>query len=162
VTNRTSERAREIAETFGAATVDFENFYEVIPSVDIVLCSTGANDFVIKAAEVKRALKSRRKGPLLLIDISVPRNIEPAVSGLENVFLFDVDDLDAVVKKNVREREQEAARAELIVESEVQTFCRDLRALDIGPAVVEVKQLLSQLVESEFKRARRRLGSLTP
>ncbi|HMG34650.1 MAG TPA: glutamyl-tRNA reductase [Blastocatellia bacterium] len=162
VTNRTPERAREIAANFGAAVVDFESLYDVLPSVDIVLCSTGAPDFVVRMSETKRALKARRKGPLLLIDISVPRNIEPAISGLENVFLFDVDDLDAVVKTNIREREQEAARAELIVEAEVQNFWRDLKTLDIGPAVVEVKQLLSQLAQSEFKRTRRRLGSLTP
>jgi glutamyl-tRNA reductase len=162
VTNRTAERADDIARKFDGEAVKFEAFYDVLASVDILLCSTGAPEHVVRAPETRNALKSRKKGPLLFIDISVPRNIDPAVAELEQGFLFDIDDLDAVVKANVREREQEAQRAESIIETEVQNFCRDLRALDIGPAVVEVKQLLHQLVANEFKRMRKRLGPLTP
>ena len=161
VTNRTAERAEQIADKYKGGAVNFEAFYDVLPSADIVLCSTGAPDYVIRAAETKRALKSRKKGPVLFIDISVPRNIDPELAGLENVFLFDVDDLDSIVKTNIHEREREAQRAEAIIEAEVQQFVQQLRSLDIGPAVVEVKELLLQIVESEFKRNRKRLGGLT-
>jgi len=162
VTNRTAERAEEVASRYSGGAVNFEAFYDVLPSADIVLCSTGAPDYVIRAAETKRALKARKKGPLLFVDISVPRNIDPGLSSLENVFLFDVDDLDSVVKTNIREREKEAGRAESIIDSEVSQFVQQLRSLDIGPAVVEVKELLLQIVVSEFKRNRKRLPDMTP
>lgn len=161
VTNRTAERAEEIAKKYSGGAVNFEAFYDVLPSADIVLCSTGAPDYVINAAETRRALKSRKKGPVLFIDISVPRNIDPKLANVENAFLFDVDDLDSIVKANIRERQQEAQRAEAIIEAEVQHFIQHLRSLDIGPAVLEVKELLAQIVASEFKRNRKRLGDLT-
>ena len=162
VTNRTIERAEEIARKFDGGAVNFEAFYDVLPSADIVLCSTGAQDYVIRPAETKKALKARKRGPLLFIDISVPRNIDPAIANLENAFLFDVDDLDSVVKANLREREKEARAAEAIIESEVDQFLKQLRALDIGPIVLEVKELLSQMAMTEFKRNRKRIGALTP
>jgi glutamyl-tRNA reductase len=162
VTNRSAGRAEEIASKYSGRAVNFEAFYDTLPSADIVLCSTGAPDYVIRRAETKRALKSRKKGPVLFVDISVPRNIDPGLAGLENVFLFDVDDLDSVVKTNIRERGMEAERAETIIDAEVQHFVQQLRALDIGPAVVEVKELLSQIATSEFKRNRKRLGDLSP
>lgn len=162
VTNRTAERSEEIARKFGSGAVNFEALYDVLPSADIVLCSTGAPNYVIHPAETKKALKSRKRGPLLFIDISVPRNIDPAVAGLDNTFLFDVDDLESVVKSNLREREREAQIAETIIESEVEGFMSHLRSLDLGPVVVEVKQLLSQMALSEYKRNRKRLGALSP
>src|SRR5215216_1382928 len=162
VTNRTIERAEEIARKFDGGAVNFEAFYDVLPSADIVLCSTGAQDYVIRPAETKKALKARKRGPLLFIDISVPRNIDPAIANLDNAFLFDVDDLDSVVKANLREREKEAHAAEAIIESEVEQFLKQLRALDIGPIVLEVKELLSQMAATEFKRNRKRMGALTP
>jgi len=161
VTNRTAARAEEMARQFGGGAVNFEAFYDVLPSTDIVLCATGAPDHVIRPAETKKAMRSRKRGPLLFIDISVPRNIDPAIAGLDNAFVFDVDDLDSVVKANLREREREAKTAEAIIETEVEIFLKQLRAIDIGPAVVEVKQLLAQMAVGEFKRNRKRLGALT-
>lgn len=161
VTNRTAERAEEIASKYSGGAVNFEAFYDVLPSADIVICSTGAPDYVIRPAETKRALKSRKKGPVLFVDISVPRNIDPGLAALENAFLFDVDDLDSIVKANIRDREHEARQAESIIDAEVEHFVEELRSLDIGPAVVEVKELLAQIVMSEFKRNRKRLGVLS-
>ena len=161
VTNRSAERAEQLAREFGGGAVNFEAFYDVLPSADIVICSTGAPDYVIRPAETRRALKSRRKGPVLFIDISVPRNIDPAVAGIENSFLFDIDDLESVVQANIQERQREAREAESIVESEVQQFLDTLRTLDIGPSIVEIKGLISQVALAEFKRTRKRLGSLT-
>lgn len=161
VTNRTAERAEEIAGKYSGGAVNFEAFYDVLPSADIVLCSTGAPDYVIRTAETKRALRSRKKGPVLFVDISVPRNIDPGLAALENAFLFDIDDLDSIVKTNIREREHEARQAESIIDSEVQHFVEQLRSLDIGPAVIEVKEFLAQILISEFKRNRKRLGELS-
>ncbi|HJQ26747.1 MAG TPA: glutamyl-tRNA reductase [Blastocatellia bacterium] len=162
VTNRTAARAEEIARQFGGGAVSFEAFYDVLPAADIVLCSTGAPDYIIRPAETRQALKGRRRGPLLFIDISVPRNVDPGIAQLDNCFLFDVDDLESVVKANIRERQKEAAVAEAIIETEVDNFLKQMRAFDIGPAVVEVKQLLALMAANEFKRNRKRLGALTP
>lgn len=161
VTNRTAERAEGLAHKFGGGVVSFEAFYDVFPLADIVICSTGASDYVVRHEDVKAALKSRKKGPLLCIDISVPRNIDPAISSFENTFLFDVDDLESVIEANKREREKEAKVAEAIIEAEVQHFISHLRTLDIGPSVVEIKQLLSEMAVAELKRNRKRLGALT-
>jgi glutamyl-tRNA reductase len=162
VTNRTAERAGEMAVNFGGVAVSFEAFYDVLPSVDIVLCSTGAPSYVIRPVETRKALKSRKRGPLLFIDISVPRNIDPSIADIENSFLFDIDDLESIVQNNLRERATEAGVAEAIVEAEVHDFIRQLRSLDMGPAVAEVKKLLSQMATNEFKRNRKRLGDLSP
>ncbi len=161
VTNRTAERAEEIARRYGGGAVNFEAFYDVLPSADIVLCSTGASDYIIKPAETARALKSRRKGPVLFVNISVPRNIDPKISDLENAFLFDIDDLEQVIQANLRERQREAQVAETLIEAEVESFIKQLRSIDIGPAVLEVKQLLGEMALGEFRRNRKRLGSLT-
>lgn len=162
VTNRTAARAEEIARQFGGGAVSFEAFYDVLPAADIVLCATGAPDYVIRSAETRQAMKGRKRGPLLFIDISVPRNIDPAIANLDNAFVFDVDDLESVVKANIRERQKEARVAEAIIEAEVESFLTQLRTFDIGPAVVEVKQLLAQMAANEFRRNRKRLGALTP
>ena len=161
VTNRTAERAQEIANKFNGGAVSFEAFYDVLPSSDIVICSTGAADYVISPAQTRKALKSRKRGPLLFIDISVPRNIDPSIADIENTFLFDIDDLESIVQSNVSERVREANTAEAIVEVEVLQFVKHLRSLDIGPAVAEVKELLSQMAATEFKRNRKRLGGLS-
>lgn len=162
VTNRTAERAETMAREFGGGAINFEAFYEVLPSSDIVICSTGAPDYVISPTETKQAIRSRRKGPVLFVDISVPRNIDPGVANLDNCFLFDIDDLESVVRTNLQERQREASVAETIIEAEVQTFIKQLRTLDIGPSVLEVKELLSHMAVAEFKRNRKRMGALSP
>ena len=162
VTNRTTERAEEIAREFGCGAVNFEALYDILPSADIVICSTNASDYVIRSAEARRSLKSRRRGPLLFIDISVPRNIDPAIADIEDAFLFDVDDLQSVVNANLGEREREARTAEVIVESEVRHFINHMRSLDIGPNILEVKELIAQIAIGELKRNSKRLGDLTP
>jgi glutamyl-tRNA reductase len=161
VTNRTAEKAASLANQFGGGAVSFEAFYDVLPSVDIVICSTGAPDYLIRPEETRRALKSRRKGPLLFVDISVPRNIDPNIANLDSVFLFDIDDMDGAVQANLREREREASNAEIIIETEAQNFVKHLRSLDIGPRVIEVKEIITQLAHNELKRHHKRLGALT-
>jgi glutamyl-tRNA reductase len=160
IANRTAEKAASLALEYSGAAISFEAFYEMLPVVDIAICSTGAQDYVIRTDETRRAMKSRRKGPILFIDISVPRNIDPSIAKLENSFLFDIDDLDGVMKSNLREREREAHSAEAIIESETQNFIKQLRSIDIGPQVIEVKEIIRQLAVNELKRNRKRLGAL--
>jgi glutamyl-tRNA reductase len=162
VTNRTYETAQKLAVKFGGEAVDFGALEETLAQADIVICSTGAREYIITPEMAERARTARRNRPAFFIDISVPRNVDPAVAKLDNLFVFDVDDLEAVVASNIREREREAERAELIVESEVMQFQQALRALDIGPTVGALKDKLRRIAQEEFERQRNRLGDLTP
>ena len=162
VANRTFETARKLAAEFGGEAIEFERLADALAEADIVICSTGAREYIITPELAARARQSRRNRPAFFIDISVPRNVDPAVAQLSNLFVFDVDDLEAVVASNIREREREAERAELIVESEVMQFQQALRNLDIGPTVGALKEKLRDIAREEFQRQRGRLGDLTP
>jgi glutamyl-tRNA reductase len=162
VANRTHETARRLAATFGGEAVEFGALEAALAQADVVICSTGAPDYIITPEMAERARQTRRNRPAFFIDISVPRNVDPAVAKLANLFVFDVDDLEAVVASNRREREREAERAELIVESEVTQFQQALHNLDIGPAVGALKDKLRRIALDEFERQRGRLGELTP
>jgi len=161
VTNRTTDRADALAREFGAGAVSFEALYDVLPSADVVICSTGAPDYVLRATETARAMKTRKKGPIVFIDISVPRNVDPALANAQNSFVFDIDDLQSVVEANLEERQRQAEAAEVIIETEVKHFVGQLSSLDIGPSIVELKQVLSELAILELRRNRKRLGTLT-
>ena len=133
-----------------------------LAEADIIICSTGAREYIITPQMARAALETRRNRPAFYIDISVPRNVDPAVGGINNLFVFDVDDLEAVIASNIREREREAERAELIVESEVMQFQQTLRALDIGPTVGALRQKFQEIAKGEYQRQRNKLGQLTP
>jgi glutamyl-tRNA reductase len=93
--------------------------------------------------------------------MSVPRNVDPTIGGLPNMFVFDIDDLESVVSSNIREREREAERAELIVQSEVMQFQQSLRVMDLGPSIGALRQRFQDIARAEFERQRGRLGALT-
>jgi glutamyl-tRNA reductase len=111
---------------------------------------------------VRESLGARRNRPSFIIDISVPRNVDPAIGEINNLFVFDIDDLESVIASNIREREKEAERAELIVESEVMQFQQALRALDIGPTIGALRQKMQEMARAELERQRHKLGPLTP
>lgn len=160
--NRTEGPAARLAAELGGEAVPFAELSSHLAEADIVICSTAASEFVITEEMARTALSKRRNRPAFLIDISVPRNIDPAVGKIPNVFVFDIDDLESVVSSNIREREREAERAELIVESEIMQFQQALRALDIGPTIGALRQKLQDIARLELTRQRNRLGSLTP
>jgi glutamyl-tRNA reductase len=162
VANRTHETARKLAAEFNGEAVPYERFPSYLAAADIVICSTGARRYIIDAQMARAALALRRNHPSFFIDISVPRNIDPAVAEVGNLFVFDVDDLESVVASNIREREREAAHAERIVEGEAAEFQRTLRNLDIGPAIAALKEKLRRIAIEECARQRGRLGHLTP
>lgn len=162
IANRTYETAQWLADKFNGQAVDYSLLSQHLAEADITICSTGASEYVITRQMASEALAARRNRPAFFIDISVPRNIDPAVGELDNLFVFDVDDLEAVIASNIREREHEAERAELIVESEVMQFQQALRNLHIGPTVGALRQKLQDIARAEYQRQRNRLGSLTP
>jgi glutamyl-tRNA reductase len=159
--NRTEERAEHLAGELGGETINFEELSNYLAEADIIICSTAANQYVITESMAREALSKRRNRPSFFIDISVPRNIDPAVGKIPNVFVFDIDDLESVISSNIREREREAERAELIVESEIMQFQQTLRVLDIGPTIGALRNKLQDIARVELTRQRNRLGPLT-
>ncbi len=161
IANRTEESARLLAQEFGATTISLDQIDQFLSDADVVICSTGAPDYILTEERTRKALERRRNRPTCLIDISVPRNIDPAVGKVPNVFLFDIDDLESVISSNIREREREAERAELIVQSEVMQFQQTLRLMDVGPSIGALRQKLQDVARAEMARQRKRLGPLT-
>ncbi len=162
ITNRTETAARQLANQIGAATVvPFDQLDDSLHEADLVICSTGAPSYILTEAHIRKALTRRRKRPLCLIDISVPRNIDPSTANVPNVFLFDIDDLENVISSNIREREREAERAELIVQSEVMQFQQSLRLMDVGPSIGAMREKFYDIARAELARQRKRLGPLT-
>ncbi len=161
IANRTEEAAQRLAQEFSGIPVPFEKISDPLAEADVVICSTGASHYIVTEQMMKSAREQKRNRPTCLIDISVPRNIDPAAGNIPNVFLFDIDDLEAVISSNIREREREAERAELIVQSEVMQFQQSLRAMDIGPSIGAFREKLQEMARAELMRQRKRLGPLT-
>ncbi len=164
IANRTFEFAQKLAADFGGQAVDYNHLAYHLAEADIVVCSTAApaNEYVVTPTMARAALEARRNRPSFFIDISVPRNVDPAIGEIGNLFVFDVDDLESVVHSNIREREREAMRAELIVEAEVMQFQQTLRAMDFGPEVGALRHKMQSIARNEIARQRSRLGQLTP
>jgi glutamyl-tRNA reductase len=159
--NRTADRAQHLAGELGGETIKFDELSQHLAQADIIICSTAADEYLITEQMARESLGKRRNRPSFFIDISVPRNIDPAVGKIPNVFVFDIDDLESVISSNIREREREAERAELIVESEIMQFQQTLRVLDIGPTIGALRNKLQDIARSELTRRRNRLGPLT-
>ncbi|HYH85237.1 MAG TPA: glutamyl-tRNA reductase [Pyrinomonadaceae bacterium] len=162
IANRTHETALRLAAEFGGEAIPYERFPSFLAEADIIVCSTGARRFLITPQMARAALELRHNRPSFFIDISVPRNVDPKVGEVTNLFVFDVDDLESVVASNLREREREAARAERIIEAEIAEFLKALRALDISPVIASLKGRMQGIAEEEFRRQRARLGDLSP
>ncbi|HEV8135279.1 MAG TPA: glutamyl-tRNA reductase [Pyrinomonadaceae bacterium] len=162
IANRTEESAKRLASEFGGTVAPFEELEKTLADADIVICSTGSPTFVVTGEMVRKSRERRRNRPMCLIDISVPRNIDPNAGNVPNVFVFDIDDLESVISSNIREREREAERAELIVQSEVMQFQQSLRLMDAGPTIGALREKLQDVARTELQRQRKRLGPLTP
>jgi glutamyl-tRNA reductase len=162
VTNRSPDRARAMAELFRGRIVDYTNFVSVLPEMDVVIASSGAPHYILKRDDMRKVIGARRNRPMFLIDIAVPRNIDPAVNDLDNVFLYDIDDLQKVVAANRENRAQEAEEAEKIVADEVERMVSRLRAREMSPMIVGLQQQLESICIGELDRVRGKLGDLSP
>jgi glutamyl-tRNA reductase len=162
VTNRTFERAVELARVFEGAAVPFEHFTDHIDRADIVISSTGAPHFIISKTLADQIIHRRKNKPMFFIDIAVPRDIDPTVNELDNVFVYDIDDLQQVIDENLKERMKEASKAEEIVDLEVQAFCLKMQAREVAPTIVELRDSFEKLRRDEIERNRRYLKDLAP
>jgi glutamyl-tRNA reductase len=156
VTNRTHERAVEMAQLFQGTPVEYTRFVSMLPEVDIVITSSGAPHYILHKDEMQRVIAARRNKPMFLIDIAVPRNIEPAVNDVDNVYLYDIDDLQEVVNSNLRERMKEAEHAEALVKEEVDHMLARLKVAEVTPTIIGLQEQLEQIRAVELDKLRRR------
>ena len=147
---------------FGGTAVPFDQFKDDMALADIVLVSTGAAHYLIGAEDVQRAVEERMNRPMFLIDISVPRNIDPAVRHVDNAFLFDIDDLTHRVEQNRAERVQEAGKAERMVLEEVTTVLDWMKSLEVTPTIVALRNRVDDLKRVEVDKVLARLAHLSP
>jgi len=161
VTNRTYERAAEMAELFAAQIVEYTAFTAFLPEVDIVIASSGAPHYIVTRDDMKKVIGSRRNRPMFLIDIAVPRNIEPSANDLDNVFLYDIDDLQKVVETNREGRMQSAEEAEAIIGEEVGRMLVRLKEREVVPTIVSLQEQLENVRLAELARMRGKFGTLT-
>ena len=161
VANRTFKRAVMVAEAFNAQPLSFEEIETHLSRVDIVVTSTGASEYVITRDQVKSAFRKRRNRPLFFIDIAVPRDVQPEVNELNNVYVYDIDDLKGVVRLNMSQRRQEAVRAESIVEEEVIKFERWLKTLAVVPTIVSLREKAESIIQGELKKSGSALEELS-
>ena len=161
VTNRTRLRAEELAGEVGGRVIEYERFLESVPEVDIVIASSASPTFILSREQVRGAVARRRNRPMFLIDIAVPRNIEPEVNQVDNVFLYDIDDLGKVVDTNVKGRLEVAKQAEDIIHEEVERMMVRLKTREVAPTIVSLQEQLEQWRRGEIDRQRTKLGSLT-
>jgi glutamyl-tRNA reductase len=161
VTNRTHERAVDMAKLFQGTPVEYSRFTAMLPEVDILIASSGAPHYILRKEEMHRVISARRNKPMFLIDIAVPRNIDPAINDLDNVFLYDIDDLQEVVNSNLRERMKEADHAESMVAEEVERMMARLKVAEVTPVIVSLQEQLEQIRAGELDKVRRRFGPFT-
>lgn len=160
VANRTLERAIELAGRFRAETVSFERFLETFKTMDIVLSSTGAQEPIICYQDVRSRMRERRNRPLFFIDIAVPRDIDPRVNEIDNVYLYDIDDLQGVIDLNREERRRQAQLAEHIVDEETVKFKKWMNSLSAVPTIVSLREKADTIRRSELRKTFSQLSHL--
>jgi glutamyl-tRNA reductase len=162
VANRTYERAQELAARHGALAMHYDECWASLHEVDVLLCSTAAPRPVVTLERVRPAVIGRRDRPLCILDIAVPRDVEPSVGTLDTVFLYDLDDLRAVVTTNIERRREELPTAEELIASEVERYWEWFAGLAAVPVLTSFRGEMERLREREVATALRRLDHLTP
>ena len=161
VANRTLDRAAELAGRFGSAALPLERIEDELARADVVLSSTSAQEFVLTREQVERTARERRGRPLFLIDLAVPRDVDPAINELDGCYVYDIDDLEAVVAETLGARRREAAAAEAIVAAEAEDFRTWHASRDVVPAITSLRARAEEIRRSELEKAEARLGALS-
>jgi glutamyl-tRNA reductase len=161
VANRTHDRAVELAGRFQGTAIGFEQLYDTADRADILLVSTGAPHAIFRREHGERFLQRRKNRPMFFIDIAVPRNVDPELNQLDGIFVYDIDDLQAVISSNLADREREAQRAAQIIETELDRFIAQMGSADVAPTIISLQEHLETIRQAEVDRVRGRLGKLT-
>ena len=161
VANRTLDRAAELAERFGSVASGLDRLEDELARADVVVSSTSSTELVLERQHVARAMRSRRGRPLFVIDLAVPRDVDPAVNELDGCYLYDIDDLRDVVAESLGSRRREAEAAERIVADEAERFRSWQAALDVVPAIASLRARAEEIRRHELEKAESRLGDLS-
>jgi glutamyl-tRNA reductase len=161
VVNRTQERARSLADRWQAESDTFENLAVALSRADVLVSSTGAPHLMISSSMVSKAMTVRPDRPLLLIDLAVPRDIDPQVAQIPNVHLYDIDGLNANLERSLNERAKEIPQVQAILAEESGAFSEFLQSLDMRPLIVDLRQQAETLRQMELEKTLRRLPNLT-
>jgi len=162
VTNRTLDRARQLAEPFNGRVIPFDKLYETTTEADIVISSTGAPHHIFRPEHGQQFMHRRRNRPMFFIDIAVPRDVDPAMNKIEGIFVYDIDDLQQVAAANLADRAREAEAAEDIVSREVDKYQQRQQSLDAVPAIRALQENAEAIREAELARSQSKLAGLTP
>lgn len=161
VWNRTYQRAVELAEVFRGEAIRTEELFKHIERADIIISSTGSPSFILNRADGERIIHLRKNRPVFIIDIAVPRDVDPEINKVSNIFLYDIDDLRNVIDANLRQRQRAAQSAEEIVRQEVEFFLDHSRTRDATPAIVMLREHWETIRKEELAKSRKRLGDLS-
>jgi glutamyl-tRNA reductase len=161
VTNRTLERARQLAEPFDGRVIPFDKRYDTATEADIVISSTGAPHPIFRREHGQAFMHRRRNRPMFFIDIAVPRDVDPAMNNVEGIFVYDIDDLQAVAASHMAERSVQAGDAESLIAAEVERFHQRRRAVNVAPAIVSLQRQAEEIRLAEIKRMHAKLGTLS-
>ncbi len=161
VTNRTLERARQLAEPFNGRVIPFERLYETATEADIVISSTGAPHPIFRREHGQQFMHRRRNRPMFFIDIAVPRDVDPTMNKVEGIFVYDIDDLQAVAASHIAERQSQAGDAETLINAEVERFHQRRRTVNVAPAIVSLQHQAEEIRQNELKRIHAKLGILS-
>lgn len=161
IANRSYERAVEMARAFNGAPIMFREFTHYLKKVDVVIVSTAAPKFIIHPEQIEEVIKERRNKPMFFIDISVPRNIDPLINKIDNVYLYDIDDLQGVVAANIKERQNEVQDAENIIQEEIEKFYRWIKSLDVVPTIISLRKKFDEIKNEELNEALASLKDLS-
>jgi glutamyl-tRNA reductase len=161
VANRTTARGQVLADELGGTTIPLERIAEALESADILVSSTSATEPVLGKEDVEGALAARKGRPLLLIDLAVPRDLDPEINELPDCYLYDIDDLEAVVQETLAGREAEFAKAEAIAVGEAARFRDWLATRDVAPLIASVRERAEQIRRGELAKASGRLAGLS-
>ena len=161
VANRTLTRAVNLAKRFNGKAVSMDELVAQLQNVDIIISSTGATDIILHKDDVKSVMRARMNKPLFFIDIAVPRDLDPKLNEIENVYLYDIDDLSSVVEMNRAERDKEAVKATRIVEEDSLKFERYYQGLSVTPTILELRQKVDAIGEQELEKTLSKLSHLS-
>jgi glutamyl-tRNA reductase len=162
VANRTLARAMDLAKRFNGTAVSLDELFSQLEQADIVISSTGAPNIILHKQDVQPIMKTRRNEPIFFIDIAVPRDLDPELNNLDNVYLYDIDDLHNVVETNKSERDKEAVKARRIVDEETLKFQNWIDGLSIVPTIAALRKKADDICRAELERTLNRLQHLTP
>lgn len=161
VANRTLARAVDLAKRFNGQAVSFDELLTQLENADIIISSTGAPNIILQKDQVKPVMRTRRNKPLFFIDIAVPRDLDPKLNDLENVYLYDIDDLSQVVEMNRSERDREALKAGRIVEEETLKFQRWHEGMALTPTIQDLRRKADEICRLELEKTLSRMSALS-